>query len=616
MSACAREGEGAFLGVECSVGGRRWRLRAHDDRVALALAQSLGTHELIGRILAGRGVGTQDCSRYFNPTLRDWLPDPSSFAEMDQAADRIASAVRRGETVAVFGDYDVDGATSAALLLRFLRALGVSPRLYVPDRMTEGYGPNTAALLRLKEEGAALVVTVDCGTLAHEPLSVAAQAGLDVIVVDHHQPGPNLPGAAALVNPNRLDDGSGCGALAAVGIAFLLCVAVNRALRQAGWFQSGRKEPELLQDLDLVALGTVCDVVPLVGLNRVFVTQGLKVLAARRNIGLAALADIARLECAPGAYHLGFVLGPRVNAGGRVGRSDLGARLLASDDAVEASRIGLALDRLNAERQAIESLVLEQALAEAEREARTSAPVLVVAGRGWHPGVVGIVASRLVERYGRPVFVIGLDGDIGKGSGRSVPGTDLGAAVLAARQAGLISAGGGHAMAAGLTVEAHRIPALREFLTGRLLPSSGGGRQDLLLDGALAPAGATLDLAELIARAGPFGAGNPAPRFALPSVRVFEPTPVGNGHVRCVLAGEGRSSVRAIAFRARDTALGGALLTQRRDLHVVGCLEAETWRGRTRITWKIEDAAPASPTVLAPAGPRNDRVAPLSSFGL
>jgi single-stranded-DNA-specific exonuclease len=601
--------EDAYLGVERSLLGRTWRLRLRDERLGIALAQHLGECDLIGRVLAGRGVGLDDGARYLNPTLREALPDPSTLADMDRTAERVAHAVRRGEAIAVFGDYDVDGATSAALLLRYFRALGLDPQLYVPDRITEGYGPNAPALLGLRAAGASLVLTVDCGTMAHTPLAAAAEAGLDVIVLDHHLPGPDLPVTAGLVNPNRLDDTSGCGMLAAVGTAFLLCVAVNRALRCGGWFGPGRPEPDLLPLHDLVALGTVCDVVPLTGLNRALVAQGLKVAARRRNPGLAALADVTRLEAAPSAYHLGFMLGPRVNAGGRVGRADLGARLLSTDDPAEAAALAAALDTLNAERRTIEALVQEQAAVAAAREAEAGAPVIVVAGQGWHPGVIGIVASRLVERHGRPAVVIGLDGARGKGSGRSVPGCDLGAAVLAARQAGLIEAGGGHAMAAGLTVAAERVAELRAFLADRLAASAAAAPvKTTLLDGAVTPRGATVELAERIARAGPFGAGNPAPRFVMPAVRIVQPAPVGNGHVRCILAGEG-GSVRAIAFRARENGLGAALLNggAERTLHVAGCLEADIWRGETRVSFRIEDAAPAGP---------GGSVAPVPGFGL
>jgi len=444
----------AFLGVERSLLGRRWRQRAADDRAALTLAQRLSLPEPIARVLAGRGIGAAEAEDFLNPTLRALLPDPLHLRDMAAAAARIAAAVMSGEPIAVFGDYDVDGATSAALLERFFAAAGVPIRVYIPDRLREGYGPNAPALLRLRAEGVGLVITVDCGTAAFEPLAAAAEAGLDVIVVDHHVAEPRLPRAAAVINPSRLDEESPHRQLAAVGVAFLLVVAVNRALREAGWYRL-RCQPDLMQWLDLVALGTVCDVVPLTGVNRALVTQGLKVMARRANPGLAALADVSRLDERPNAYHLGFLLGPRVNAGGRVGEADLGVRLLTTPDPGEARALAERLDGYNQERQAIEARVLAEAIAAVE--GATAGSLAFATAPGWHPGVIGIVASRLKERYNRPAFVVALDGGIGKGSGRSVNGVDMGAAVIAAKQAGLLINGGGHAMAAGLTVATDRV---------------------------------------------------------------------------------------------------------------------------------------------------------------
>jgi single-stranded-DNA-specific exonuclease len=517
---------------------------------------------------------------------------------MDEAAGRIADAVRAGEKVAIFGDYDVDGATSAALLARFLSAVGAAPRIYIPDRMREGYGPNAPALLALRDEGVAVVVTVDCGVTAHEPLAAARAAGLDVIVVDHHEAEPDLPPAAAVVNPNRLDETSPLKQLAAVGVAFLLAVAVNRRLRALGHFASGAPpEPDLMAWLDLVALGTVCDVVPLTGLNRAFVAQGLQVMAQRSNVGLAALADVARLDGRPTAYHAGFLLGPRINAGGRVGRSDLGARLLVTEDVEEARALAGELDAYNEERRRIESEVLAAALAEAERDAAADAPVFVT-GQGWHPGVIGVVASRLKERFGRPAFVIALDGETGKGSARSVAGVDVGAAVIAARQKGLLVNGGGHAMAAGLTVARAKLATLRAFLIERVgsdmarsAPSASLG-----LDGALAVEAASRDLVALLEKVGPFGVGNAEPRFAFADARVVMAEVVGTEHVRCVLAGPANGRLKGIAFRAAGTDLGRALLAARGSaLHVAGRLEADDWQGRERVQLIIEDAAPPRP---------------------
>ena len=585
------------LGVERSIGGRRWRMAATPEGAGAAIAQRLGLPELVGRLLAARGVGIDDAASFLDPTLRDFLPDPSGFRDMDKAVARLVRAICDGEPIAVFGDYDVDGATSAALLHRFAAAVGAPLRLYVPDRIAEGYGPNEAALLRLKAEGAAVVVTVDCGVTAFAPLAAAAAAGLDVIVVDHHDSEPTLPPAVAVVNPNRLDETAEIagryGRLAAVGVAFLLIVALNRALRRAGWYGVARPEPDLMQWLDLVALGTVCDVVPLTGLNRAFVAQGLKVMARRGNAGLAALADVAKLSEPPGAYHAGFVLGPRVNAGGRVGAADLGARLLATDDAAEAARLAARLDDLNRERRAIERAVLDAAMAQAE--AATGGAVVLAAGEGWHPGVIGIVAGRLKERFGRPACVVALADGIGRGSGRSVAGVDLGAAVIAARQAGLLINGGGHAMAAGFTIAADKLPALAAFLADRLAAAVVDRVPFLAIDGALGPAAATPELAAEIARLGPFGSGNPEPRFAVPAARVVRADPVGADHVRCVLAGGDGARLDAIAFRAFETGLGQALLQARQAtaLHVAGHLRAETWQGRRRVQLFIEDAAPA-----------------------
>jgi single-stranded-DNA-specific exonuclease len=602
----SRATRAAFLGIERSLTGRRWAVRLADERVALAMAQRHGLPDAICRLLAAREVDLEGVPDFLEPTLRRFLPDPSHLKDMDAAVARLVRAVRQGEKIVVFGDYDVDGATSSALLLRFFRAIGGNIGVYIPDRRREGYGPNAAALLRLKEEGAAVVVTVDCGVTAFEPLAEARRAGLDLIVVDHHMAEVALPEAVAVVDPNRLDEDSPHKQMAAVGVAFLLAVGINRSLREAGWYGEQRKEPDLRQWLDLVALGTVCDVVPLTGVNRALVRQGLRVMTERRNLGLAALADIARLREPPGAYHLGFMLGPRVNAGGRVGQADLGARLLASDDAEEVGALALRLDELNAERRAVEREVLEQAIARIEGlygpDRKDLPSTLVVESEGWHVGVIGIVASRLVERYGRPTFVIGIDGELGKGSGRSVRGVDLGAAVISARQAGLLVNGGGHAMAAGLTVARQTLPALAAFLDERIAPQLGAAPavRELGIDAALAPGAATRELVDLIERAGPFGAGNALPRFALTSVRVSHAQPVGEGHVRCSLVGIERGRVEAIAFRAGQTALGPALLDPARPvLHVAGALRIDRYGGRDSVRLQIDDAAPATGSVLA-----------------
>lgn len=596
----------AFLGVERSLTGKRWATRLGDERQALAIAQRHGLPDAICRLLAARDVGLDAVEDFLEPTLRKFLPDPSHLKDMDAAVDRLVRAVQGGERVVVFGDYDVDGATSSALLLRFFRAVGGNIGVYIPDRRKEGYGPNAPALLKIREEGASVVVTVDCGITAFEPLGEARRSGLDLIVIDHHMAEIALPDAVAVVDPNRLDDESPHKHLAAVGVAFLLCVGVNRALRQAGWYGTARPEPDLRQWLDLVALGTVCDVVPLLGVNRALVKAGLQVMAQRRNAGLSALADVARLKEVPEAYHLGFLLGPRVNAGGRVGQADLGARLLSSDDPNEVGALAVRLDEFNAERRAIERDVLDQAITRIDGlygpDSKDLPSVLVVESEGWHVGVIGIVASRLVERYARPAFVIGMDGALGKGSGRSVRGVDLGAAVIAARQAGLLVNGGGHAMAAGLTVARDSLPELGRFLDERIAPQLGAAPpvRELGIDAALAPAAATAELVSMIERVGPFGAGNAQPRFALTGVRVSYAQPVGEGHVRCTLVGAERGRIDAIAFRAGQSALGPALLDSARPvLHVAGALKIDRFGGRETVRLQIDDAATTAGSVLA-----------------
>ncbi|MBX3447293.1 MAG: single-stranded-DNA-specific exonuclease RecJ [Parvibaculaceae bacterium] len=590
-----------FLGVERSASGRAWVSRLADDRLALAIAQREGLPEIVARVLAARGVAPEDCAAYLAPSLKNLLPDPSVLTDMDKAVARVADAIVAGEKVAVFGDYDVDGATSSALLYRFFKAVGRELRIYIPDRIREGYGPNAPALKRLKDEGVDLLLTVDCGTMAHKALGLAADYGLPSIVIDHHQAEVSLPPAFALVNPNRLDDESGLGQLAAAGVTFVFLVALNRALRERAFYNGAAAEPDLMQWLDIVALGTVCDVVPLTGLNRAFVAQGLRVMARRRNTGLAALADVARMNGVPAPYHCGFLLGPRVNAGGRVGRSDLGVRLLTTENRSEAEDLAEQLNLLNLERQAIEAKVLEAALAQVDERlaasrANTPPPVIVAAGKGWHPGVIGIVASRLKDKYERPSLVIAIDekGE-GKGSGRSLTGVDLGRAVTAALEAGLLVNGGGHAMAAGLTLREEKIEALEAFLSKRLADdvAVASEARALKLDGAIAARGATRELYELVQQAGPYGAGNPEPRFAVPSVRVVRADLVGQAHVRVILAGEDGGRLKGIAFRSAETPLGALL----RDpgaglLHVAGRLSADDWQGKRDVQITIEDAVP------------------------
>ncbi|HVF37725.1 MAG TPA: single-stranded-DNA-specific exonuclease RecJ [Sphingomicrobium sp.] len=577
-------------GVELSLAGQPWRWRR-------AGGDDLG-RDLTDQLLLARGIVEADLARHRAPTIRDFLPDPSAFADMDKAAARLADAVEAGEAVAIFGDYDVDGATSAALLTILLRRLGVEPMVYIPDRLMEGYGPSGAALVELKRRGASLAVTVDCGAQAFEALAEAAEAGLDVIVCDHHQCASSLPKAFAVINPNRLDEnevGTAHGHVAAVGMAFLLGVALLRELRARGRFADA-EEPKLIDLLDIVALGTVADVARLKTLNRAFVTQGLKVMAEGRNVGLVALAEAARLVKPPTCRDLGFALGPRINAGGRVGKSDLGVRLLTATDPEEARAIAVELDRLNEERRAIEMLVVEQATAAAEAQA--GAPLIIVSGRGWHPGVIGIVASRLKERFGRPAIVIAEEEDgTGKGSGRSISGVDLGAAVLAAKDSGLLVAGGGHAMAAGLTVAPGGIEPLRGFLSDRIaadVEASLGGRA-LLLDALLAPGGVTAGLCDSLDAAGPYGAGWPNPRIAAGPARLLRPGIVGNGHVRAVACGDDGRSFKLIAFRAADTPLGQALLSSPADQRwwLAGSIKRDEWNGGNAAEMHLDDAAPA-----------------------
>ncbi len=575
------------LSVTQSITGQAWRWRGGSQR---------DSDDLVAQLLLARGCPPEALDAHRDPTIRAFMPDPSIFNDMDRAAQRLAEAVRTGEAVTVFGDYDVDGATSAALLIRVLRQLGLAPQAYIPDRLMEGYGPSGEALVRIAASGASLIVTVDCGAQAFEALSMAKAAGVDVIVVDHHQCATALPDAFALVNPNRLDElaeAAAHGHLAAVGVAFLLAAALVRMLRAEGFFAS-RPEPRLMDLLDIVALGTVADVASLRGLNRAFVAQGLKVMAAGRNIGLNALIAASRLKRAPICSDLGFALGPRINAGGRVGKSDLGVRLLTTEDAQEAADIAEELDQLNQDRRAIEGDV--QAHADAAAAGSGNRAVAVVAGRGWHPGVIGIVAGRLKEKLGKPAIVIALDDDgIGKGSGRSVPGVDLGSAVLAAKANGLLVAGGGHAMAAGLTIAAGRIEAFADFVHDRLEGdcARASGDRALLLDAVVATGGVTPGLVEALDAGGPYGMGWPAPRLAAGPMRVIKADVVGTGHVRAVMAGDDGRSIKAVAFRSADNPLGQALLGAPGDrrLWLAGRAKIDDWGARPAAELHLDDAA-------------------------
>jgi single-stranded-DNA-specific exonuclease len=580
---------GAALNIDRSVTGQPWRWRREAD-------PTLGMDELVDELLLARGVEREDLARHRDPRIRDFLPDPSSFKDMDKGARRLADAIQHAETIAIFGDYDVDGATSAALLVLLLRRLGAEPMIYIPDRLMEGYGPSGRALVELKAKGASVAVCVDCGAQAFDALEEAKAAGLDVIVVDHHQCASLLPVAHALINPNRLDesvDGAAHGHLAAVGMAFLLGVALLRELRSRGFFEA-LAEPKILDLLDLVALGTVADVARLKTLNRAFVTQGLRVMAARQNIGLAALAETARLVKSPSCRDLGFALGPRINAGGRVGKSDLGVRLLTSTDAEEARALATELDRLNEERRGIEMLVCEQA--EAQAAGQADAPVITVMSAGWHQGVIGIVAGRLKERFGRPAIVIAETEDgTGKGSGRSISGVDLGAAVLAAKESGLLIAGGGHAMAAGLTLPPGGLEAFRAFINERLSSDveKACGDRALLLDALLAPGGVAGGLCDALDTAGPYGAGWPSPRVAAGPVRLLRTGIVGDGHVRGLGCGDDGKTFKWIAFRSAASALGQALLSSPGDQRwwLAGTIKRDEWNGGNAAEMHLEDAA-------------------------
>jgi len=555
-------------------------------------------HDVVTQLLLSRGVAPDDLERHRNPTLRAFLPDPSEFRDMVVAAERLAQAVLTREVVTIYGDYDVDGATSAALLIRLLRDLGHEARYYIPDRLLEGYGPSGEALVKITGEGSSLIVTVDCGAMAFEALEMAHAAGVDVVVVDHHKCSPELPRAAALVNPNRLDESdlaAAHGHLAAVGVAFLLAIATVRVLRERGFF-ADRKEPDLFALLDLVALGTVADVAALHGLNRAFVAQGLKIMAKREGVGMAALIDASRLSRAPTCSDLGFALGPRINAGGRVGEATLGVRLLTTQDPDEARAIAAQLSQLNEERRGIEAAVQE--MAEAQVDAQHNRAVLTLAGRGWHPGVIGIVAGRIKEKTGKPTLVVALDADEhgnGKGSGRSIAGVDLGAAIIAAKEAGLLIAGGGHAMAAGLTVAPGAIDQLGEWLDQLLGRKVGEAmaNQALTLDLALAPGGLVPSLVETLESAGPYGMGWPGPRIAVGPVRMVKADLVGTDHVRLIVRGDDGTSFKAIAFRAASSEMGQALLraTPQRKLWLAGRAKIDDWASRPQAELHVEDAA-------------------------
>ncbi len=588
-----------FLGVAQSACGRVWRARLNErgEAMAAAIAQRHNLPELLARVLAGRGVEPESVDAFLDPTIKRLLPDPHTLTEMKAASERIADAIQRRESIAIFGDYDVDGATSSALLAHYLRQCGIEPIIHIPDRIFEGYGPNVDAIRSFAERGVKLLVTVDCGTTSLEPLTEAKKLGLDTVVIDHHQADVELPPAVAVVNPNRKDDLSGLGHLAAVGLVFVTLVALSRELRQRGFWDETRAEPDLLSVLHLVALGTVADVVPLRGLNRAFVQKGLIALRRREHVGATALMDVSRLTGPPEPWHLGFLLGPRINAGGRIGRADLGTRLLLEDDATEAARIAMELDRLNTERRQIEQQTLQQAEAEAMAALgiEEKGAVVVTAAEGWHPGVVGLIAARLKERFGRPAFSIAIEpGGTATGSGRSIPGVDLGSAVRRAVHEGLLIKGGGHAMAAGVTLKKDRLQAFRAFLEDALAGPVEIARRDsaLLIDGAVSAGAVTLELADMLNRAGPFGAGNAEPVLALPAHTLAYADQVGENHIRARFKSGDGKLVSAMAFRSLGTRLGRALLDNRgRAMHAAGTISIDRYQGEERAQFRLIDVA-------------------------
>jgi single-stranded-DNA-specific exonuclease len=598
-TALPTEAPPAFLGVTHSLTGKLWRdrLDARGAARALAIAQRHQLPEMLARVLAGRDVDVDAVADFLDPTIRKLMPDPYTVTQMEAAAKRIADAAARGEKVAIFGDYDVDGATSAALLAWHLRHCGLDPLIHIPDRLFEGYGPNTEAVRALASKGATLLVTVDCGTTSLEPLAAAKRLGMSVVVIDHHQSGDVLPDVDALVNPNRADDLSGLGYLAAVGLTLITLVAVNRELRARGFWSGEMPEPDLLGMLHHVALGTVADVAPLIGLNRAFVAKGLIAMRRRDHVGHTALMDVSRLNGPPEAWHLGFMLGPRINAGGRIGRADLGVRLLLEGDVSEAARIAAELDRLNSERRIIEQAAEVQAEAEALASLglEDKGAVIVTASEGWHPGVVGLVASRLKEKFARPAFAIALEpGGIGTGSGRSIGGVDLGKAVRQAVHDGILLKGGGHAMAAGVTVRKEKLAEFRAYLESALAHDVAQSRHanELFIDGAVSARGVTPQFAATLNRAGPFGSGNPEPVVALPSHQLVYADEVGQAHLRLRLKSGDGSIVNGIAFRSIGQKLGNALVAHRgQPLHVAGSVAVDRYQGNERVQLRVLDVA-------------------------
>ena len=584
------------LGTEISIGGRRWSQKLNEgietERLVYTIVQRYDLPEIIARLLVARDVSLEEVNRFLNPKIRDIMPDPSSLMDMDVAVDRLLKAISDNELIGLFADYDVDGATSSALLKMYLNALNIRNELYIPDRVKDGYGPNKQGLEYLKAKGASVILTLDCGILAFDVLDDFNLQGGEVIVIDHHMAEPKLPKAIAVVNPNRLDDQSDLGNLAAVGVVFLLLVALTRRLRKVGWF-SKKTEPDLLQWLDLVAIGTICDVVELKGLNRAFVAQGLKVMALQKNIGVKALREVARVNSKPNSYQVGFTLGPRINAAGRVGEAVLGARLLSCDDEIYAMNTSNLLDEQNKVRQEIESSVLEQALSFLNEE-NENENVIVVAADNWHPGVIGIVAARLREKFNKPACVVSIQNGIGKGSGRSVSGWDMGSAIIGAVQSGLLKGGGGHKMAAGFSVSSDKVCQLKHYLNDHFNRSvvEADTVASLPIDGLITLAAVKEELLDLLERLEPFGAGNPEPRFVIPSLEVKYATVVGDQHIKCRFAEKSSSEINGICFRAVGTKIGDVLLNQSGlQIHVAGKIRKNLWQGRASLQIIVDDIA-------------------------
>jgi single-stranded-DNA-specific exonuclease len=593
----ASDSKPAFLDVKKSVKGQRWVARLDDQRLAHTIAEKNELPEILGRVMAARGVTSDEAEAFLNPTLRSLMPQPSAFMDMEKGAARLAEAIVKKETIGIISDYDVDGVSSAAIMVRFLASVGHEANVYIPDRLTEGYGPSEKAVTILKEQGTELLLTLDCGVMSHDPLAHAADLGLTTIIVDHHQAGVELPHAYAVINPNRQDDMSGQGHLCAAGVVMILIAAVNKQLRTLGHYNEQRPEPNMLQWLELVALATVCDVVPLKGLNRAYVTQGLRIMSRRENQGISALADVGGLKRRPDVYALGFILGPRINAAGRVGHAEEALALLTTNDKGEAYALARNLDDLNRKRQVIELRVVDEAIAQAEaamgKDKKPS--IVVVAADGWHPGVVGLAASRLKDRFSVPSLVLAINKTTGQatGSGRSITGVDLGKAVRLASEAGILTKGGGHAMAAGLTVPTERLAELRQFLEESLTSEVENLRDpSLAVDGALTASGATLDLIELLEQAGPYGSAHPSPMFVFPAHKVIYADQAGTDHVRCTLVASDGTKLKAIAFRALNTELGELLLSERNHpIHIAGRLVADEWGAKRVPSLQIEDAA-------------------------